>query len=179
MVTEETLVGMLLDVAGGEVADERDVQLARYAARWAAGHGWKLHLHNSFFFEIETLSFWILAARSSQTLEIRVRLGDGRGWQTHARHRVAHVGHGLAILVDEGLLPACFSPIGRQALEDFDALDRGASPLWRHAATAGPQELAEYGAHYPWEMRIRSAVMGSAADQARAFPRGQLAAMTS
>lgn len=178
-MAEDTLVGMLLEVAGGQVDDERDIELARAAARWATEHaGWKLHLHNSFFVEYETLSFWILAVSSTQVLEIRTRLAAGRGWLTHARHEIAHVGHGLDVLAAEGLLPARFCTLGRRALDDYaEAMDRAASEFWRRAQEVTPDEIAEYGEVYPHEMRVRAATMNRAADQARAFPRAELAVM--
>ncbi len=173
-MAEDTLVAMLLEVAGGTVADERDIELARAAARWATEHaGWKLHLHNSFFFEVEAVGFWILANRSQQVLEIRTRLAGGRGWLTHARHCIAHLGQGLDILAAEGLLPPRFSTLGQRALDDYaEALDRGASTI------AGMAEEDGEGEHYRWEMLIRAATMNRAADQARAFPRAELAVMT-
>lgn len=178
-MAEDTFVSMLLEVAGGQVADERDIELARAAARWATEHaGWKLHLHNSFFFEVETLQFWILVIRSSQLLEIRTRLAPGRGWLTHAQHRIAHIGHGLDVLAAEGLLPARFSTLGRRALDDYaEAMDRVASEFWRRGQEATADEIAEFGEYYPQEMRTRSATMNRAADQARAFPRAELAVM--
>jgi hypothetical protein len=92
------------------------------------------------------------------------------------RHRIAHVGHGLDVLAAEDLLPARFSTIGRKALDDYaEALDRAATRFWERATNASRCELAEFGDHYPWEMRIRSATMNRAADQARAFPRAELA----
>jgi hypothetical protein len=174
-MAEDALVAMLLEVAGGQVAGERDVKLARAAARWATEYaGWKLHLYNSFFFEVEAVGFWILANRSEQVLEIRTRLAGGRGWLTHARHRIAHLGQGLDVLAAEGLLPARFSTLGQRALDDYaDALDRGASTLAGMA-----EEDAGEGEHYRWEMLIRAATMNRAADQARAFPRAELAVMT-
>lgn len=180
MAAEDTLVQMLLEVAGGQVADERDVPLARAAARWASRHaGWQLHLHNSFFFEVQSLSFWILANRVDQVLEIRTRLEPGKGWLVHARHRIAHLGHGLNVLAGEELLPARFSPLGRQALDDWaESMDRAANEFWRLADEATDEQTREYGEHYPWEMRIRSAVMNRAAAQARAFPRSELAVMS-
>lgn len=175
-MAEDLLVQMLLEVGGGAVADERDVDLARAAAAWATAHGWQLHLHNSFFFEVDALAFWILANRVEQVLEIRTRLAPGKGWLVHARHRIAHLGHGLDVLAAEELLPPQFSPLGRRALFGFaEALDRAATEVGRLADEVSDAELAEYGNHYPWEMRIRAAVMNRAADQARAFPRAELA----
>jgi hypothetical protein len=171
-MAEDALVQMLLDVAGGTVADERDVVLARAAARWASTHaGWRLHLCNSFFVEVETLSWWILAVRAEQLLEIRVRLGPGLGWHTHAQHHIAHLGHGLDVLAAEELLPARFSTLGRLALEDFaESLDRGATAMCRRPAPGDEDPDI-----FAWEMKIRAAVMNRAADQARAFPRSELA----
>jgi hypothetical protein len=179
-MAEDTLVRMLLEVAGGEVADQRDVALARAAARWAIKQGgWQLHLDNSFFFEVETLSFWILAIRPEQLLEIRTRLAPGKGWLSHARHRIAHLGQGLDVLATEGMIPAEFSTLGYRALESYaEAMDRAAGEFGRRAQQATPQELAEYGEYYPQEMLIRSATMSRAAEQARAFPRGRLAVLT-
>jgi hypothetical protein len=176
-MAEDALVRMLLDVAGGNVGLQRDVALARAAARWAVQHGgWQLHLNNGFFLEVQTLSFWILANRSEKVLEIRARLAPGKGWLTHARHRIAHLGQGLDVLAAEGLLPAEYSTLGYQALEHYaDAMDRAAGEFSRRAQEATTEELAEFGAGYSQEMRIRSATMGQAADQARAFPNGKLA----
>jgi hypothetical protein len=173
---EDALVQMLLEVAGGAVEDERDIVLARAAAAWAARNtGWQMHLHNSFFFEVQTLSFWILANRGEQALEIRTRLAPGHGWLVHARHRIAHVGHGLDVLASEGLLPGRFSTLGRQALEDYaEALDRGAARIFQEAnrVDGGQDDAAQAG------MRIRCLVMHQVAEQARAFPRTELAVMT-
>lgn len=178
-MAEDTLVRMLLEVAGGAVADERDVELTRAAARWAHDvAGWRLHLHNGFVFERNGMCFWVLANRPDQVLEIRISSDMRFRWTTHARHRIAHLGHGLDVLAAEDLLPARFSTIGRKALDDYaEALDRAASRLAAMGDEAGPAELAEYGEHYPWEMRLRAAVMNRAADQARAFPRAELAVM--
>lgn len=127
-MTEDLLVQMLLELGGGIVRDERDVELARAAGRWAVeSGGWVLHLNNGFFFEIQALTFWILANPREQVLEIQVRLGPGHGWQVHARHRVAHLGHGLDLLAAEELLPPRFSTLGRRAL------DAHAAVLWRYA----------------------------------------------
>jgi hypothetical protein len=176
-MAEDALVGMLLEVAGGTVVDDRDVELARAAARWATEHaGWKLHLRNSFFFEVDALSFWILVNRIEQVLEIRTRLEPGKGWLIHARHRIGDVGHGLDVLAAEGLLPAQFSTLGRRALADYaDAMDETAGNLGALADEVTEAEIAEHGDHYPWEMRIRAATMNRAADQARAFARRELA----
>jgi hypothetical protein len=126
-MTEDVLVQMLLELGGGIVRDERDVELARAAGRWAAASGsWVLHLSNGFFFEIETLTFWIRANRREQVLEIQVKLAAG-GWQIHARHQIAHLGHGLDVLAAEDLLPPRFSTLGRRAL------DAHAGVLWRYA----------------------------------------------
>ncbi len=112
-------------------------------------------------------------------LEIRTRLAPGRGWLTHARHRIAHVGQGLDVLAAEDLLPARFSTLGRRALDDYaEALDRAAGEFWRLAQQATSAEIAEFGDYYPQEMRIRAATMNRAADQARAFPRGELVVTT-
>lgn len=177
MMTEDTLVQMLLEVAGGAVTDERDIVLARSAARWAHRHGWKLHLHNSFFIELQALSWWILAVRAEQLLEIRVRLEPGQGWLTHSRHQIADLGHGLNVLAAERLIPARFCTLGREALEDYaEAIDRGAAEMAGLADLPGA--AAAEGDHYGWEMRIRAATLNQAADQARAFPRSELAVMT-
>jgi len=177
---EKVLVEMLRDAGGGEVLDPADEDLARAAARWAEQAGWQLHLHNSFFFEVQALlSVWILLVRSTQTLEIRVRLSDQPGWETHARHRIAHLGHGLEVLVAEGLIPARYSPVGHRALAEFaTAIDRVAGQFGRLADETTPAEIEEFGKHYPWEMRIRSATLHQVADQARAFPHGALAVTT-
>jgi len=171
-MAEDTFVQMLLEVAGGQVADERDVGLARAAARWAVERGhWQAHLSNGFFFEIETLTFWILVNRVEQVLEIRTRLAAGKGWLVHARHRIAHVGQGLDVLATEGLLPPRFSALGRQALDDYaEAMDRAAAEMASGRGFSGSAEDR-------WEMQIRAVTMNRAADQARAFPRAELAVM--
>lgn len=173
---ESGFVQMLLDVAGGVVEDPRDLELARSAARWVRHAGWQPHLHNSFVVPGENLQRWVLMVRPVRELQIRVRIGNS-DWYPHITRTIAHVGHGLDVLADEGLLPARLCPIGRRALDDYaEALDRAASAFWRMAEEATEAELAEYGKHYPWEMRLRSATMNRAADQARAF-RGELAVL--
>lgn len=176
-MAEDALVQMLLEAAGGSVTDDRDVALARAAARWATEQaGWKLHLFNSFFFEVEALSFWILLNRTEQVLEIRTRLAPGKGWLVHARHRIDNLGQGLDVLAAEGLLPDHFAPIGRRALERYAAaMDRAASELAAQADAVTAAEIAEYGDHYSWELLIRAATMNRAADQARAFRRDDMA----
>jgi hypothetical protein len=174
-MAEDALVQMLLEVAGGAVADERDVELARAAARWAQKvAGWQLHLHNSFVVEREGLCFWILGNRAEQVLEIRARITADGPYRTHVRHRIAHLGHGLDVLAGEDLIPARFCTLGRRALDDHaEALDRAADELWRLAHLPGVNEGE--GEWYDWELKIRSATLNMAADRARAFPRGELA----
>lgn len=177
-MAEDAFVRMLLEAAGGNVADERDVVLARAAGAWAHRHGWRSYLGEGqgMICGHSGLEFWIDDAPSRDALMVMVRIAPGTGWRKHARYPVAHLGHGLDVLAAEGLIPARFSTIGRRALEDFaEALDRGASALDQLGATATAAEVAEYGEHYPQEMRVRAAVMNRAADQARAFPRAELA----
>lgn len=130
-MAEDLLVQMLLDVAGAAVTDDRDIKLARAAARWAEQvAGWRPHLHNSFAFQRHGLGFWVLGDRTEQILEIRVRLADDLPYRTHARHRIAHLGHGLDVLAGEDLIPARFCTLGRRALEDHaEVLDRAAIQL--------------------------------------------------
>lgn len=170
-MAEDALVQMLLETAGGAVDDERDVDLARAAARWAQEvAGWQLHLFNSFVFEREGLCFWILGHRTERMLEIRARVAVDGPYRTHVRHRIAHLGHGLDVLAGEGLIPARFCTLGRRSLEDHaEALDRAANEMWRLAHLPGIDE------DECWELKIRSATLNMAADRARAFPRGELA----
>lgn len=130
-MAEDALVQMLLEMAGGVVADDRDIELARSAARWATEvAGWQLRLHNSFVFEREGMHFWVFGNRVEQILEIRVRLVEGGAYRAHVRHRIAHLGHGLDVLAGEDLIPARFCTLGRRALEDHaEALDRAAMRL--------------------------------------------------
>lgn len=180
-MAEDAFVRMLLEAADGTVADERDIELARAAGRWALSHGWRPYIGEGqgFVCGHNGLEFWVDDAPSRDALVLMVRIEPGRGWKTHARYPVDHVGHALDLLAAEGLLPARFSTIGRRALDDYaEALDRAATHFWMMAETATAAELAEYGEHYPHEMRVRSATMNRAADQARAFPRAELAVMT-
>ncbi len=180
VMVEEVLVQMLLEAGGGEVLDGQDLDLARAAAAWAVQDaGWQLHLNNSFFVEVQALSFWILLVRATQTLDIRVRLSDQPGWQTHSRHHVAHLGHALEVLVAEGMLPARFAPAGRRALEDYaTALDRASARLHQLADQAADPDAVRYGRHQPQEMRIRAGALAEAAEQARGFLRPDLTAVT-
>jgi hypothetical protein len=147
-MAEDAFVSMLLEVAGGTIVDDSDVDAARAAA------------------------LWILAYRTQQVLEIRTRLAPGKGWLTHARHQIGDLGHGLDILAAEGLLPAEFSALGRRALGSYaEAMDQAAGQFAALADGVTDDEIAEFGPHYAWEMRIRSATMNRAADQARAFRR--------
>jgi hypothetical protein len=136
-MAEDTLVQMLLEVADGNVVDDRDIDLARAAARWAHEYGkWLPYLNNSFIFQRNGMHFWVVAKRSEQVLEVRASAGRRHRWTVHARHRIAHLGHGLNVLVTEELLPERYSPIGRRALEDH------AEVLWRAAkrtSTAGAE----------------------------------------
>jgi hypothetical protein len=177
-MAEDAFVQMLLEAAAGNVADERDVELARAAGAWAHRHGWRPYLGASHGFVCGHggLEFWVDDVPTRDALLVMVRIQPGSGWRSHARYPIAHLGHALDMLATEGLIPPRFSTIGRRALEDFgEALDRSAGKLWEMAEQATLAEIAEYGEHYPWDLRIRSAVMNRAADQARAFPRGELA----
>jgi hypothetical protein len=177
-MAEDAFVQMLLEAAGGNVADERDVTLARAAGAWAHRNGWRPYLgaHQGFICGHSGLEFWVDDVPTRDALLVMVRIHPGKSWRSHARYPIAHLGHALDVLAAEGLIPPRFSTIGRRALEDFaEALDRSASKMWQMADQASPAEIEEYGEHYPWDLRIRSAVMNRAADQARAFPRGELA----
>lgn len=177
-MAEDAFVRMLLVAAGGYVTDERDVELARAAGAWAGRNGWRPYLGDCQGFTCGrgSLEFWIDGVNAPDALLILARLQPGTGWKIHSRYPVANLGHALDVLAAEQLLPARFSTIGRRTLEDFgEALDRGASKLWEMAEQTTPVEIAEYGEHYPWDLRIRSVTMNRAADQARAFPRSELA----
>lgn len=177
-MAEDAFVRMLLEAAGGNVADERDVELARAAGAWAYDHGWRPYLgeHQGFVCGHNGLEFWVDDVPSRDALMVMARIQPGAGWKAHARYPVAHLGHALDVLAAEGLIPARFSTIGRRALDDYaEALDRAARTFWLMAEGAGAKEIVEYGKYYPQEMRVRSATLNRAADQARAFPRGELA----
>jgi len=180
-MAEDAFVRMLLESAGGNVVDERDVVLARAAAAWALRHGWRPYLgdHQGFVGGHNGLEFWVDDAPTRDALMILARVQPGTGWKAHGRYPIAHLGHALDVLAAEGLIPARFSTIGQRALEDYaEALDRSASVLGLLAQEVGPAEVAEYGEHYAWELKVRAAVMNRAADQARAFPRAELAVLS-
>lgn len=165
------MVAMLLEAAAGVIADERDILQARVAARWTRQvAGWRLHLDRGFVFDRNGMQFWVHTDRIyGPGLEIQVRAAGANRWQTHATHRIAHLGHGLDVLAAEDLIPAYLSTLARRALEDYaETLDRSARRLAERADTESAQAD-------PREMRIRAATLNQAAAQARAFPRAELA----
>jgi hypothetical protein len=177
-MAENGFVQTLLEAAAGNVADERDVELARAASAWAYRNGWRAHLGAGFVCDCNNLQFRVDSDVERDALTVMVRLRPGPGWKLHARYPIAHLGHALDVLAAEGLIPARFSTIGRRALEDHaEALDRGAAELAMMAELVGPAEIAEFGEHYAGELLVRAAVMNRAADQARSFPRGELAVL--
>lgn len=131
-MSEDGFVRMLLEAAGGNVADERDVELARAASTWALSHGWRPYLGDSqgYVRRRASLEWWVDDAPTRDALMIHVRLQPGTGWKRHGRYPVAHLGHALDLLAVEQLIPARFSTLGRQALEDHaEALQRAARQL--------------------------------------------------
>lgn len=117
-MAEDSFVQMLLQAAQGSIEDERDVQLARDAGRWAVTEGgWKLHLHNGFFVPGTTLQRWVLVNRPDNLLTIRVRAAGRKNWVLHDERVVADLGHGLDLLAGEYLIPGRLCPIGRSAVE--------------------------------------------------------------
>lgn len=116
---EEDFVRMLLEAAGGNVADQRDVELARAAGNWALRNGWSQYIANGegFICDREGLQFWINDTAARDALMIMVRISPGTGWQVHGRYPVAHVGHALDLLAAEELLPPQFSAIARRVTE--------------------------------------------------------------
>ncbi len=178
-MAEDAFVQMLLKAAGGHVDDERDMDLAQAAALWASQpqHGWRPYLQG-FIRGHNGLEFWVDGMVAPEALLILVRLQPGTGWKVHGRYPVAHLGHALDVLAAEGLIPAQFCTIGRRALGNYaEALDRAAGVLSAIGRAATSQEIADYGEFYPREMEIRAAAMNRAADQARAFPRAELAVL--
>lgn len=169
-MAEDTLVQMLLEAADGAVADDRDVELARAAARWATEvAGWQLHLHNGFVFDRDALAYWVRHNVTEQVLEIRVRIDGVRPtYRTHARHHIAHLGHGLDVLASEHMIPARFCTLGRRALEDHaEVLERAAARLWAETAELPDADRAS---------RLDRALgLVDAAESARRFAGAQLA----
>jgi hypothetical protein len=179
-MTEDSVFQMLMEVAAGTVADERDVELAQAAAAWAARNDhWQPHLHNAFTFTRNGMRFLVTAYGAGQVLEIKVRAeGSPMGWQMHTRSRIAHLGHALNVLATEDLIPARFSTLGRSALDDYsEVCERSARRLWEMAHEPGAGE-GEEGPGYPWELRLRAATLNMAADRAKAFSRAALQVMT-
>lgn len=176
-MAEDEMVAMLLEAADGVIHDERDIAQARLAARWVREvAGWRVLPSCGFIHERNGMQFWVLTDQAhGPMLQVRARAAGAELWRTHATHRIAHLGHGLDVLAAEELIPAYLSTLGRRALEDYaEAMDRSASTFWEMAEnSAGIIE----GENYRWEMKIRSAVMHRAADQARAFPRSEVAVL--
>lgn len=164
-MAEDAFVRMLLEAADGTVADERDIELARAAGRWALSHGWRPYLGDGqgFVCGHNGLEFWVDDAPSRDALVVMVRISPGRGWRAHARYPVDHVGHALDLLAAEGLLPARFSTIGRRALADH------AEVLWR----AAKRVLDIDDAMFDWACGL-----AEAAASAERFPSGELAVLS-
>jgi hypothetical protein len=179
-MAEDTMVRMLMEVAGGNVVDDRDIALARAAGRWAhAIAGWQPYPDGGFVFDRGFLSYWVAGTDGAgQYLEIRVGPGGGN-WHTHLATRIDHVGHALNILAAEDLIPARFSTLGRQALDDYaTASERSAQVMIEMADDFDREDLASAETIEPWELRIRADTLLHAAAQMRAFPGAELAVMT-
>jgi hypothetical protein len=165
-MSEDAFVRMLLEAAGGNVVDERDVELARAAARWALKpkNNWRRYL-DGFICGHDGLEFWVQHTPSRDALTVMVRLTPGTGWNQHGRYPVAHLGHALDLLAAEGLLPARFSTIGRRALEDHaEAMSRAARQLIQGDSPDG--------------QTVWAAALSDAADSARRFAGAELAVMS-
>lgn len=164
------MVRMLMEVAAGNVLDDRDIVLARAAARWAhTSGGWRPHLHNSFVFERNGLHYWVLA---DQALSLEIRVGQPGIWHPHLRARIDHVGHALNVLAAEELIPARFSTLARAALDDFaEALQRSGAVILE---TGADLESADE----PRWLQVQAETLQIVVDQARRFAGVPLAVMT-
>lgn len=162
-MSEDGFVRMLLEAAGGEVTDERDLQLARNAAHWALNHGWQPSPYGDdqgFICNRGGLQFWVDDTSSRDALMVMVRLDSSADWRTHGRYPIAHLGHALDVLTAEGLLPAWFSTISRSALEGH------AEVLWR----AAKRVLAQDESLADWACGL-----AEAAESAKRYARAELA----
>lgn len=176
-MAEDLMIQTLMQVAGGNVIDQRDIELARAAARWAhASAGWLPHPNGGFTFEREFLHYWILGTDGAgQHLEIRVGPGGGN-WHTHLQARIDHVGHALDVLAAEDLIPARFCTLGRRALEDFAAASERSARVMADMADDFDADISGDPIE-PWELRLRADMLLQAAAQMRAFPGAELAVM--
>lgn len=176
-MSENGFVQMLLEAAGGSIADQRDMELACAGAQWALSHGWRPYLgaYQGYVGGNRGLEFWVNDTPTRDALMVMVRVAPGTAWKVHARYPVAHLGHALDILAAEELIPARFSTIGRRALEGHaEALEGAADTLGdvvRRAYCADRNRDAELVG----EARIASLL--EAAESARRYAGAELAVL--
>jgi hypothetical protein len=101
------------------------IQLVLQAEQWLLKHGWEPH-HIRGWSNVGR-AFGVMKGYNGLWIRERRRgYWDGSG----ERHPVRSVLAGLNILVNEEILPACFSTLGQNALADFaEALERAAVRL--------------------------------------------------
>jgi hypothetical protein len=172
-MVENSFVQMVSDVAGGEVADVRDIALAVAAGQWALDGDtprWQESGAGGWVIPGNGMDHWVTMDDEFQELVVRVSI-NGSEWDIHVSHKIAHIGHALDVLAAEDLIPARFSTLGRRALEDHaEALDRAAAKIWAVARPGGGE---------PAHDGLMSRVLGlnQAADSARRFSGAQQAVL--
>lgn len=109
------------------VITPEQIQLILQAEQWLVRNGWEPH----------HIRGWSNASRSFGTQDgcngLWIRERRNGYWDSSGeRHPVRSVLTAIGILVNEGILPAAFSPHVRDTLSDFaDALDRAADRMDR------------------------------------------------
>lgn len=128
---EDELVQLLRVAAGDMFPDPADAAAAHEAGTWLTGHGWRWHDRLGFVHDGKAVAF---RADFDDEALVVVRNRGGMWQATGVSYPVADFRAALNTLAVLGFLPAQFSTLGREALEDLAVVhERVAELLYEQA----------------------------------------------